>query len=377
MKDSYSISFQKDYQEETLLTSLKKVIRESGILEMIKNKNVMIKPNFTGKFDPSSGKVTHPKFLDILIQLIKPKCKNLILAESSSIGSNTNDIFKYLNIDKIAKKHDVKLIDLKNANYMKVRFKESRTIKELELPTILYKTEIIISLAKLKTNFVSTISCSIKNLKGLLQDKDKKRFHLKGLSRSVAELAYNLPKTIGIIDGIIACELYEPKNTGVIIASTEALIADIIASRLMKIEENMIKHINILKRLKNFDKENTLNNEEIKYIDKISNILKINLKTANKGINEISRIFNVKICPNNACSSCIGSLYYTLNKLTNNQLKELSNKRIHLGKNNNNNNQSKIIEDDICFGNCAIKKNSRHNIKGCPPISRDFIDSLY
>ncbi|MFA5855925.1 MAG: DUF362 domain-containing protein [Candidatus Pacearchaeota archaeon] len=351
-----SIIKHENYKEKELLPKVKNILQSSGILNSIHNKKVLLKPNCTGIFSSNQAKTTNPIFFRCIIKLLIPITKELVVGESSSVNIDTIDAYKKTGIFDECKKLNIKMIDFKKSKYKKIKI-NGKILNSIELPEEVFIFDIVISIAKLKTNYVSTISCSIKNLKGLLKDKDKKRFHEIGLSKAVYDLSNSINNVYGIIDGIIGNELYEPKRANIILASKDIFSLDYISARIMRISPKKIEHLKLI------------NKNKIKIIGERVKDIKISFKKDMPGLKFLEREFKVTIINNKSCSNCIGALYLSLKKTKKIDPNLLNNLKLNIGKNNENN------FEIINFGNCSYKS-KKINIPGCPPRTSEFIKNI-
>ena len=108
-------------------------------------------------------------------------------------------------------------------------------MEEFSTWQIVRDADVIISVPVLKTHDQAEMTLSLKNLKGLESDKDKKELHRRGIFKGVADLASALKPALTVIDGIIGQEglgpLYGiPIHMGLLLASRDLVAADAVAS---------------------------------------------------------------------------------------------------------------------------------------------------
>jgi len=353
---------QEGYNLRNLKVSLNKILSDSGILELIKNKKVLIKPNCTGLFRPKEGRTTHPAIIKSLIELLKPVCKSIVIGESSSVGIDTMKAYKATGISDVARKLKIPLIDFKKSKYIEIKVNNGIILKKLSIPEELLEADYIISLAKMKTNYVSHISCSMKNMKGILKDEEKKMFHKIGLSKSIADLNNCFNNVLAVVDGVLASELYEPVKGNVLVASKDAVACDSVCAKIMGINPEKIGYIKLIKKTKKFKKIRLIG-------DKILQVSK-KFKTTPPNLKTLEKEYKIRIIDGKPCSNCIGALYLCLKKTKQQAPWLLKNLKILIG------NSKKDAKDCIRFGNCASRHNNKIIIYGCTPISSDFIKQL-
>ena len=92
---------------------------------------------------------------------------------------------KLLNASKSVKlvpsgrKHNVPFYDLKNDSVRRVK----TAIREMEICSRALDVGLLVDLPVLKGHGQTKMTCALKNLKGCLPDKEKRRFHAEGLMK--------------------------------------------------------------------------------------------------------------------------------------------------------------------------------------------------
>ena len=72
----------------------------------------------------------------------------------------------------------------------------------MEICCIALDTDFLIDLPVLKGHCQTNMTCALKNLKGCLPDREKRKFHSDGLFRPIAALATYLKPSLVIVDSI-------------------------------------------------------------------------------------------------------------------------------------------------------------------------------
>jgi uncharacterized protein (DUF362 family) len=357
-----AIAKQESYDSEEVKIKLESILSKSGIIKTIEGKRVLVKPNCTGAYKPDEGRTTHPVVVKELLELLKNLCTKVTIGESSSVGVDTHQAYLASGIYHIAKEKCVEIIDFKKSKYINVEV-DGLIVDSIQVPEEILDVDFIISAAKLKTNYVSGISCSMKNLKGILMDEDKKRFHRIGLAKAVADLSKAIPNTLGVVDGIVGSELYEPINGNVLIASKDILACDVVCARIMRIKLNEVEHIRL--RLDEL--------EDIQIAGDDISDLTIQFKNYGNKKRIIENEYSVRI-ENNGCSSCLGALYLSLKKVSDKNPELIRNLEIIVGP------TEEDPRDKLLFGNCCVRSNEENSeicfIRGCPPTTSEFIKEL-
>jgi len=220
-----------------------KAISLAGGLPVKKGDKVLIKPNLC---IPKKGAATNPLVVEALIKLLlKIKAKPAI-GEGALVGYDTGECFKKLGYVELSKKYKIPLIDFnKQSKYM---LKEGKHLKKIRIPEVLSSFDKIISVPVMKTHVLTTVTLSIKNMKGIVPGIMKWKSHMHDLDKSIVDI-YNCAKPdFVVIDGTYAMEGRGPTAGNVfefntIVAGKNAVAADYVCSKLMGFDPRRIRHI--------------------------------------------------------------------------------------------------------------------------------------
>jgi uncharacterized protein (DUF362 family) len=120
-------------------------------------------------------------------------------------------------------------------------------LKKITVPRLV-KESAIISAAKLKTHTATNVTLGMKNMFGLLPDKNKFKYHLKGISKVVVDINTMLKPALTVIDGFVAMEgkgptYGNPVQMDTINAGEDLIATDATACRVMGFDPRHISHI--------------------------------------------------------------------------------------------------------------------------------------
>ncbi|MBN1801726.1 MAG: DUF362 domain-containing protein [Candidatus Lokiarchaeota archaeon] len=361
MKKKIVVLEQSEYIFEEVKEKIQKIFEIIIEPEKIKDKTILIKPNCGPIAYPEEGDTIHPIVLKAVIQIVKEfKPKKILVAESSYVENDTMVAMKTSGLFEVLKKECVEFIDLKKAARIQIEI-NGLSLKKIELPELLNHVDLLISLAKLKTNVSATVTLSIKNLKGLIPDKYKKRFHLVNLANCIHDLYTNINvQTIGIIDGILGSELYVPKKGNILAGSNDLLSLDTHLSKLIGFSREEVKHLSLFEK----PEFEVLSDE----------IIIPNFNKPNASIEDIEKEYKVKIIGRLFCSNCIGALIRGIKKAKDKGYLE-NEITFVIGKQ-----EGKVTipsEEFISVGNCMGGLNGKGiHIAGCPPVSNQIRDAI-
>ncbi|MEM2210186.1 MAG: DUF362 domain-containing protein [Nitrososphaerales archaeon] len=196
---------------------------------------VLIKPNFLTL--PKKGVTTDLDLLKSVIKIIKGRASRVIVGETDSTGRIFDEIMFKLNLD-------CEILNLSKDKKLIIHGKYGT----YNLPELAIKSHLI-NLPILKTHTLTKITGAIKNLFGLIQDRDKEAFHWR-IDKVLADLYEIFQPKINILDAIYSMDEKGPiygriKNTGFIMASRDALALDCAACDLIGLNPKEVNHLKI------------------------------------------------------------------------------------------------------------------------------------
>ncbi len=329
-------------------------------------RKIFIKPNIVNAHKPNAPYITNPHIIGGIIDYLRDKGAEEIIVGEGAVGKDSNEIFRVTGYTKLCQRKKVKLISLHGAERIQVGFNGTHIF----LPKIVFESEYI-NVSKLKTHVQTTVSLGLKNQKGLLDIRDRKKFH-KDLHDSIANLANVIHPRLSVIDATNGIEGNGPgvmgdevKDINLLICGTDFLLTDFIGARLMGLNPDRIGH---LKKAK--DLGISLLNDKIMGED-LEN-LKMNFALPG----DHYRIFNVyywwdeEVC--SGCSSLLGEIKNAVLKSPVLLLKIFHYgflRRVDFVMGNR-----EELPDGygkvVCIGDCAKKlavKNKLPIAYGCPP----------
>lgn len=220
------------------------------ILEEIKWKQiirpgerVLVKPNLLTKFTP--GVTTTPEVLSSTIEILKDRTDKIFVVETDSSGRSAKWLSKSFNLE-------APFLNLSDVELVKIKGK----YRNYDLPKIALKSKIV-NIPVLKTHTLTKMTLGIKNLFGLLPDKEKERYHWK-MDKVLFDLYSIFRPDINILDGIYTMDRDGPMDgriikNNIIAASTDALSLDTAVCGLVGLNPLDVSHLALISR--DFDYE--------------------------------------------------------------------------------------------------------------------------
>jgi hypothetical protein len=277
-------------------------------------------------------------------------------------------------LDELAERKGIKLIDLKKDKYIPMSIANGKCFRILKIPVSIAEADAVINIPVLKTHDMFPVSLGLKNMKGIVHENDKQRFHSMDLAQCIVDLNKIALPRLTIIDGTIGMEglgpVYGiPAKMGIIISSYDTVAADSVASLTMGIDPFETNYIKLASEqdlgiadITNID----VLGESIEKVKKVFKRITLDDVLKGKGFLES----NIKIIDKGACSGCravITSLITDAEK--SGRLSKIQDTTFIMGQNIRSEDLKDISGKIAFFGNCTkkIRKDGKISIRGCPP----------
>lgn len=185
-----------DYKEMT-----KELLKESGLGALIgdREKRIGIKPNLVAPTEASYGGTTHPEVAAGIIEYLQENgFHRLHMMEGSWVGDKTSEAYEVCGFRALSEKYGVPFLDMQ---------KDRGIVRdcggmELRICESVEKTDFLINVPVLKGHCQTRITCALKNMKGLIPNSEKRRFHALGLHRPIAHLNAGIRQDFIVVDNI-------------------------------------------------------------------------------------------------------------------------------------------------------------------------------
>ncbi len=233
--------------------TLRKALDLIGGLETLicPGDTVIIKPNLIKPAHYTTGITTNLLLLKALCVICREKgAGKVIIGEGSAVGYSTQKAFEETGIKEMATEIKVDLVDFKKAEKVALPIPGGRVLHRLKVPRILMEANVVINVPVMKTHDALPATLGLKNMKGIIEERDKKRFHKWGLAEAIVDLNKLAYPELTILDGTVAMEGLGPThgtpvNLGIIIASRDTVAADVVAAEIMGINPDSIEYVRL------------------------------------------------------------------------------------------------------------------------------------
>jgi uncharacterized protein (DUF362 family) len=335
--------------------------------QIFTNKRILVKPNLCGDY-PNAN--TNPYIIYGIVKWIERfNPSKLIVGDSAYFGKDTEEIIRYLKIREILKETKAEVVDFKKSKLVEVPFENGIVLKKAWIPSEVLESDILISVAKLKTISDTIVSLCIKNLHGILPDQEKLRAHYLNVHKVLVDLLSKFKPTLSIIDAIEGLDMDNPINVNLLIGGTDTVAVDAIGTMIMGFKPEDIWHL----RLANEYRLGNIDSQEIEIYGEVPTNLRFEGPPRSLKAIKIPR--QIEVIDGNPCPGCIGKLNQVLRQLEEqNMSRDISSLKLLVGPMVKQRDYGKNV---IVLGSCLEHmKHLGHYIHGCSPLSRDIRNSL-
>ncbi len=348
-----------DYKEITL--NLLKQAQLENLLPRNKDCKIGIKPNLVNTTPASLGATTHAEIVAGIIEYLQERgYRNLKIVEGSWAGADTQEAIRVCGYDKLCDYYGVTFCDTQ---------KEPSFVKDcagmnLNLCYCVKEIDFLINVPVMKGHCQTRITCALKNLKGLIPNKEKRRFHALGLHDPIAHLNAGIHQDFIVVDHICGDLDFEeggnPVVCNCVMAARDPVLVDSYVCDLLHYNINQVPYICKAEELGvgSADLEN-------------AEITTCSPDPENQDVlPDRHRVLEVqdKVEEVESCSACYGYLIPALIRLREEGLLDQLHEKICIGQG------FRGKSGMLGIGHCT--ENFKCHLEGCPPLENDIYNFL-
>lgn len=358
-KNDYYVIRGEDYKQMAI-----RVLQSADLAADIgdKNKRIGIKPNILAAQQASAGAVTHPELVDGALTYLKEEgFTNLVVLEGSWVGDLTSQAVRVSGIYDVCQKHRVPFIDLQKDSF--------QTLDAAGMPISVcdeaLRLDYLINVPVLKGHCQTTVTCALKNSKGLIPNSEKRRFHTLGLHKPIAHLNTVIRQDFILLDNICGDLDFEEGGNPVVMNRVlgfwDPVLCDSFAAESMGYSPYDIAYIRLAEQL-------GVGSADVSGAHMVSLDEGAPDTAPVRRTRRISRLA-AYAAPKHACSACYGSLIYALDRLNDEgELEAHKTGSIAIGQGyRGRKGRLGIGQCTSCFAK---------NLGGCPPKAVDIAEFL-
>jgi len=230
------------------LETVKRALGPLDVLQKLSDKPVLIKVNFITTKTWDTGATTDPIIVEALIQEIGKVNNRIFVVESDATVTRADKAAEMTGMLELCHRYKIQFLNLsKIKEKVTVKIPNRETLGEITIPRLVLESRIV-SAAKMKTHGDTTVTLGLKNMFGLLPNRFKGKYHLKGIDKVIVDINSVLRPALVLIDGFVAMEGYgpvsgDPVRMDLVLAGEDPVATDATAARVMGFDPNSIHHI--------------------------------------------------------------------------------------------------------------------------------------
>ena len=331
----------------------KKVLAAADLAGRIgtRSARIGIKPNLVVASPAQFGGTTHPEVVAGIIEYLQERdFKNIIVAEGSWVGERTALAFDYCGYHALTEQYGVPLVDTQKEKWHEV---DCAGMK-LNITNVADRIDFLINVPVMKGHCQTKMTCALKNLKGMIPNSEKSRFHRMGLHKPIAHLQKGIRQDFIVVDHICGDLDFEeggnPVVRNCVMAAADPVLVDSYVCHLMHYSVDEVPYIRLAEKL-------GVGSADISGAE----IIRLNGESEEEELPRQDRILEVSYAVEevDSCSACYGNLVHALNLLKEEGLLEKLHDHIAIGQGM----QGKTGR--LGIGRCT--KDFDTCIMGCPP----------
>lgn len=219
-----------------------------------KGRRILIKPNLV---EPHTGHAhinTHPELVRAAVELFRRMdAAEVAIAEGAGHRRDSLLVLEASGFADVIADDRIPFHDLNTDPVRRVANRGAFTpLKALFLPRRVLETDVLVSLAKMKTHHWAGVTLSMKNLFGMMPGCvygwPKNVLHHVGIQRAILDINTTMPPHLSIVDGIIGMEgdgpiMGTPVPSRVLVMGGNAPAVDATCARIMGIDPHKIPYL--------------------------------------------------------------------------------------------------------------------------------------
>jgi len=345
-----------------------------AVAQMIRpGSKVVIKPNLTADTKLwQEGIVTNPYTVEGVVRYVqKARPSEVVIAEATACGLDNKKAFRENGLEEVASRTGARIVDLYDEEFIPMPVKNGMVTKEISVARRVLEVDFLINVPTMKTHVATGVSLSLKNLKGVLPEREKRRSHFLGVNKFVTDLNTIVRPHLCLIDGTVAMEgdgpmQGTPVHLGLLVAGTDPVATDIVATRVMGLDSRAFKWFDFARRRR------------------IGVWREADIAVGGAPIDKVKRAFRpatgpfpsipgITLIDGGACPGCLDGVRIALSRIEKaGLLGRLPRLTVVAGKGGN------VTGDDcMVVGRCLARcRDMRRYVPGCPPQVFVIADEL-
>ncbi len=188
----------------------------------------LVKPNVCGFHHPSLD------LLSSVVEFLLSSVESVVVGETRSMMHNPEEQFRRLGVNALLKRFNerVKAVDLSDDEWVKVRVSNPHVLKEIDIPKTVLDSDVLVNVPKVGTHSTTRLTRALKNLFGLLPQKNKfVEYHSLGITNVIADIAQVVKPDLNVVDAGSKA-----------IVGVDTLAVNLVACRFVNLDPLKVEH---------------------------------------------------------------------------------------------------------------------------------------
>jgi uncharacterized protein (DUF362 family) len=219
----------------------------------VRGKSVLLKPNLV-ETDRSGAINTHPALVAAAREcFLRMGAASVQIGEGPGHERDTESVLEAVRLRQFVGKLKDVFVDLNvdDATPMALRTRAS-SLKELYFPNTVLRSDLVVSMPKMKTHHWAGVTLSMKNMFGIVPGGcygwPKNILHWAGIDKSILDINSTVRPDFAIVDGIIGMEgngpiQGKPKQAGLVVMGNDPVAVDATCARVMGIAPERVPYL--------------------------------------------------------------------------------------------------------------------------------------
>lgn len=287
------------------------ILEAAKIEELIGSRDarIALKPNLVTARSAEDGGTTHPLLLAGAIEYLQEKgFRRIKIVEGSWVGDRTQEAFDVCGYRALSERYGVPLVDTQRDGSHAVDAAGMR----LNVCDCLREIDFLIDVPVLKGHCQTAVTCALKNMKGLIPNSEKRRFHTMGLMKPIAHLNAAIRQDFVLVDAICGDLNFEeggnPVPRGQVLGFRDPVLCDAWACEALGYALSDVPYVAMAQAL-------GVGSADVQ----AARLTELNRPQRREGTAQRTRrVASLSRCvrEKDACSACYASLIYALERLS-------------------------------------------------------------
>ncbi len=241
--------------DPTLVSLVASGLRQIGVTrEEVKGKRILLKPNLVETHVGRGHINTNPTLVVAAAEAFrKLDARAVLVAEGQGHRRDSWLVLDESGMGRALDEAGIPFVDLNHDDVRSVPNTGGWTrLKELYLPRTLLEADWVVSMPKLKTHHWAGVTCSMKNLfgvmPGIIYGWPKNVLHHQGIHESILDIHATVRPALSIVDGIVGMEgdgpiMGTPKQTNCVLMGRNLPAVDATAVRVMGLNVDGVHYL--------------------------------------------------------------------------------------------------------------------------------------